>query len=245
MDSLFWLKNEITNLINQPSVLEGLFLYLGSLSGLISVVYVIFGRSFNRPLFKFNQRSSSGIITKNPEDNHDYYNLTIQGQLKNCSEAPNSISEIHYVIWENERKRNRSLAHGLILGSIQNKTLNKEQQLPIYFREKEGFELIIKTTIVLTGTHVEELVHAKRQIGNAFTLPKHTFNLAFVDTSGNFFDENGRIRSEREMGLWWTLPNTFNKLKKGNFFPCALHFTKIIMEKIKFTWTRIKRRLGL
>ena len=198
---------------NEKNIYETIFLYTGSIAGLISVFYVIVKQIFSRPHFKFDQHGSSGQIRKETGNDPEleFYDLSIEGTLRNCSLSPNSITEVVYVVWD-EKKRDRSLSHGLMMGEHKSTTAGKVIKLPIYFKPKESQRIRFKASICLTGTHDNELVKSYRPVkpGSPFVLPKYSYDIIFTDTVGNIFDEKGKVRSKELMNLWWTLPNTSN-----------------------------------
>ncbi|MDR3643251.1 MAG: hypothetical protein P4L74_06535 [Candidatus Doudnabacteria bacterium] len=202
-----------------------IILQIGSVSGLISLIYVIGQNVKKKKRFSFVFRGSAGGVTE--KDNLEFYNLSFDGHIKNQSLEPNSIIEISYVIWDNG-SRTRSLTNG-IGAEVHDGNQNKIS-LPILFSPYEGKHLKINFQICLTGTHVKALVYSKKPVqpGAAFYIPKHEFHLLFTDINGNLFDEKGALRSQKLIDLWWTLPNTFERLKSGNPFPYLWHMVKII-----------------
>lgn len=220
-----------------------LILDLGSISGLISLLFALKEQIKKRSKLKFDFRASSGRI--NTRDGLDFYDVTFDGYVKNQSNEQNSITEIFYLIWGNKR-RTRTLANGMGAEIFDAVDRTKKISLPILFEAKEGKHLIIKFNVCLTGTHVNELVRARRltEADSIFTLPKHEFNLAFKDVNEVLFDDKGQIRSQELMDLWWTLPNTFSVLKTGNPLPYLWHMLKILFKFVSYMTFSIFQRLG-
>lgn len=218
-------------------------LKVGSVSGLVSLVFTFRDQIKKRSKFKFDFRGSTGRAIM--RDSLEFYDITFDGYVKNQSNEQNSITEIHYLIWGN-KQRTRSLAHGTGAEIFDGTDPEKKISVPILFEPKEGKHLVIKFSVCLTGTHVSELVRAQKPVkeGSMFMLPKHEFVLAFEDVNEILFDDKGQIRSVKLMDLWWTLPNTFIYLKSGNPFPYIWHMFKILAAYISFKVSSVFKKIG-
>ena len=218
-------------------------LKVGSVSGLVSLVFAFREQLEKRSKFKFDFRGSSGKV--NTKDNLDFYDIVFDGYVKNQSNEQNSITEIFYLIWGN-KGRTRTLANGMGAEIFDATDKSKKVFLPILFEAKEGKHLIIKFSICLTGTHVNELVRAYKpiQVGSAFMLPKYEFSLAFKDVNEILFDDKGKIRSQKLIDLWWILPNTFNSLKTGNPFPYLWRMFRIFFTFLFYKVSSVVQRIG-
>lgn len=119
--------------------------------------------------------------------------------------------------------------------------------LPLRFEAKEGRHLVIKFDIVLTGSHHAELLKASMPStpGSPISWPKHEVMLVFKDTDEALFDDRGELRSQKLIDLWWTLPNTFHKLKEGNPLPYLNHMLKIGVEYVMYIIRKFTRKIGL
>lgn len=219
-------------------IIDGV-LKIGSVSGLASLMFTIQDQLKKRSKFKFDFRSHTGKITTH--DNLEFYEIMFDGYVKNQSNEQNSITDIFYSVWGN-KARTKTLANGMGAEILDADNQEKKIPLPILFEGKEGKHLIIKFSVCLTGTGVNELVRARRSVleGSPITLPKYEFTLAFKDVDETLFDDKGKIRSQKLIDLWWTLPNTFNSLKTGNPIPYFWHMLKILL-----AYAAWKQRLAL
>ncbi len=218
-------------------------LKIGSVAGLLSLVFSLRDQIKKRSKFKFDFRGSSGKI--DTRDNLDFYDIAFDGYVKNQSNEQNSITEIYYQIWGN-KGRTKTLASGMGAEIFDASDKSKKISLPILFEAKEGKHLIIRFSVCLTGTHVNELVRALKpvQTGSPFMLPKHEFSLSFKDVDEVLFDDKGKIRSQRLIDLWWTLPNTFSALKVGNPLPYLWHMFKIFFVYFFYKIFSVIQRIG-
>lgn len=221
-----------------------LVLKVGSISGLVSLPFTLKEHLNKRSKFKFDFRSSSAEIET--RDNLEFYNAVFTGYVKNQSNEQNSITDIHYFVWGN-RGRTKTLMHGTGVTVFDAADRSKKLPLPILFEAKEGKHLVVKFSVCLTGTDLKELVLARKEIkpGSFFTLPKYDFSLGFEDVNEVLFDDRGIVRSEQLIGLWWTLPNTFNKLKVGNPLPYLWHMLRILFTFVTYKVASWLRGIGL
>jgi hypothetical protein len=221
-------------------------LQIGSISGLLSLVFTISSHIRTRRRFSFGFRGSSG--TAAIRDNIEFYDLKYLGQVKNESSEPNSIVQIGYVVWAN-KARTRCLSNGI--NSVIKDHASVELHTPILFSPFEGKSLQIDFAVCLTGTHNREIVLARKDISKipgatpGLSLPKHEYELVFTDINGRLFDHTGQLRSQKLIDLWWTLENTFRSLKRGNPLPYLWHMKKIFFTSLLFRIRRFFWRLGL
>jgi len=218
-------------------------LQIGSISGLLSLVFTISSHVRTRRRFSFGFQSSSGKVAT--RDNLEFFDLKYLGQVKNESSEPNSIVQIGYVVWAN-KARTRSLTNGI--NSVIKDHGGVVLHTPILFSPFEGKSLQIDFAVCLTGTHNRGLILARTQIPGAtpgMSIPKHEYELVFTDINGRLFDHTGQLRSQRLMNLWWTLENTFRSLKGGNPLPYFWHLIKIFVTGFLFRTRRFFWRLGL
>jgi hypothetical protein len=221
-------------------------LQMGSISGLVSLVLTISSHIRKRRRFSFGFQGSSG--TAATRGNLEFYDWKYLGQVKNESSEPNSIVQIGYVVWAN-KARTRSLSNGF--NSVIKDHSGVELHTPILFSPFEGKALQIDFAVCLTGTHDREIILARKDISNipgamqGLSIPKHEYQLVFTDINGRLFDDTGKLRSQKLMDLWWTLPNSFRSLQRGNPFPYLRHMIKIFFTSLFFRIRRFFWRLGL
>jgi hypothetical protein len=203
-------------------------LKIGAVAAVISLVLTIQNQLKKRSKFKIDFRGISSET--NTRNNLEFRDIIFDGNVKNQSSEQNSITDIHYLIWAN-KARTRTLTNGF--GSEVFNAGDQESTipLPIIFQAKEGKHLIIKFSVCLTGTHVKELVEAQESVGESsrFIHAKYQFNLAFKDVGETLFDDKGKIKSQKLIDLWWTLPNTFKSRKTGNPLPYLRHLFRIFL----------------
>jgi hypothetical protein len=219
-------------------------LQIGSISGLISLVFTISAHVRTRRRFSFGFQGSSGSAATRGD--LEFYDWKYLGHVKNESSEPNSIVQVGYVVWAN-KARTRTLSNGMN-AVIKDRHTGVELHAPISFSPLEGKSLQIEFAVCLTGTHDREIILARRQIlgaSRSLSLPKHEYQLVFTDTNGRLFDQTGQLRSQKLMNLWWTLENTRRSLKRGNPLPYLWHMTKIVFTSLLFRIRRFFWRLGL
>jgi hypothetical protein len=221
-----------------------IILNIGSISGLIALVYTIFQSLQKRPKFKFDFSGQHGQQSR--EGSLDYYTFIFNGTLKNQSLDPNSINRISLVVWKN-RNRNETLRFGHGGVSIQNRSTQSEVHLPIIFTPREAMALEIKCKFPITGTSDERLLSefVPVQPGSQFLLPRHEYELVFEDVNENLYDQKGKLCNRKEIDLRWTLPNSTRTSRNCIYWPFIRHKLKILWSRIKFRWKIIFRSFGL
>jgi len=224
----------------QNTTIWQFILQAGSVAGLISLPYTILQFRKRRPQFKFDFRASSGTFIM--KDNLEQYHLLFDGYVKNQSLEPNSITNICYAVWGN-KSRTKTLSYG---GQPVSITMNPNSSktkldLPISFKSKESKHFQVEFDLVLQGSHDKALVEALEKISpeSEMYAPKYQYRLTFKDVNENLFDDQGRIKSQKLIDLWWLLPNTFNKLKEGNPLPYIFHMLKILYFYVLFKLRRL------
>jgi len=243
MMPIFYLKIMSSDILNTNNAWQ-VILNIGSISGLIALIYTIFQSLRKRPKFKFDFSGRHGKSSH--EENLDYYTFTFSGTLKNQSLDPNSINKIFLVVWEN-RKKNETLRFGHGGITIKNKTNNEEIHLPIIFTPREAMALEIKCKFPVTGTSDDKLLRefVPIQPGSQFLLPKHEYELAFEDVNENLYDHKGKLCNREEIDLRWTLPNSIRDIQNGIYWPFIRHKFKITWSRIRFKWKIILQSFGL
>lgn len=220
-----------------------LILQTGSISGLLTLFYTISHNLKKKPRFKFDFRVSSGTFIF--KDNLEQYHLLFDGYVKNQSIEPNSITNICYAVWAN-KSRTKTLSCGgqPFLITLNPNSSQSSVDLPILFKPRESKHLRIEFYIVIQGTHDKKLVETVEKLSptSEFYAPKYQYRLTFKDVNENLFDDQGRIKSQKLMDLWFLLPNTFNKLQNGNPLPYMGHMLKILYVYVIFN---LKRLIGI
>ncbi|MBI2066005.1 hypothetical protein HYT60_00665 [Candidatus Woesebacteria bacterium] len=213
-------------------------LQIGSISGLITLIYTVLINRKNKPGFKFGFRGSSRQTFQ--KDKLEYCRFDYNGIIRNKSEKPNTITSINLVVWENNKKRDKTLSFGHEPTSILDVSKNKKIRLPVNFKLKEARHFHLKYEIALTGSHDEQLIKEREPLPHSpfLSISKYDYKLIFEDVNENLFDDQGALRSREEINLWWTLPNTFKKLQNGNFLPFIKHYLHLQLVRLNF---RIKR----
>lgn len=168
------------------------------------------------------------------------------GLVRNQSTDPNSIARIHLVVWADTKKRSTKT-----FGYIPNEIVENGSQitLPISFDPRQGRQLDLTYELVLTGSHEMALATAQEPLpastpglapGQVLTLPKYAYELAFEDTLGNLFDQEGLPRNRKEIDLRWTLGNF-----RGRPRLYVQQLFKIGSSRAAFFVRRTVRRVGL
>lgn len=219
-------------------------LKLGSLAGLVSLIFIIKKQVEKRPKFKFDFHGSRGTVTA--RDGMHFYDVEFIGHVKNQSTEQNSITTVFYVMWKNN-SRTMTLTNGMNAQVFDPDDNDKNIPLPILFKAKQGKHLRIKFSICVTGTGVGPLIAELEPVlpGSNVMVQKNKITLAFVDTNEIMFDERGHIRSKKLFDLWWTLPNTFSPLGSGNPIPYAKHMLRILVAYIHFKGRSLMIAVGL
>lgn len=218
-------------------------LEVGSFSGLLSILFTLREKSRKKPKFKYTFRGSSRDHFI--KDGHNYCKLTFTGDIKNQSSEPNSITNIYYAIWDG-KSRSRTLAFG---GEpvIENLPTKQIQHLPLSFNPKESKRLSIQYEQIVSGNHLEKLLTDVTRFSSDSNvyLPKHNPRIVLQDTNENIFEENGELLNRKLIDLWWTLPNSFESLKKGNPIPWLSHMLKIFLNFLVYKITKLIYLIGV
>ncbi len=210
-----------------------LLLKVGSLAGLVGLVYGIHNNRKNRPRFKFTFEAS--VVNYDKDDkNQAYYCFT--GIIRNQSLQPNTIIRLYLTVW-GSKKKGATLRFGHAVKHIYdvaNTEDRNELSLPLYFQPKDARRVEIWFPISLTGTQDGKLLNEKDKAislpdGSSLLMPKHKWEFLIEDTAENMFDyTSGRTTSRELTDLWWTLPNYSNKPVKYGKQICKIGwaFTK-------------------
>lgn len=204
-----------------------LLLKIGSLAGLVGLVYGIHNNRKNRPKFKFTFGAS--VVNYDKEDkNTAYYCFT--GIIRNQSLQPNTIVRLYLTVWDS-KKKGATLRFGHVVRHIydvSNTEDRKELSLPLYFKTKEARRVEIWFPISLSGTQDGKLLKEKGKViplpdGGSLSMPKHKWEFQMEDTTENMFDyTSGRTTSRELTDLWWTLPNYSKKPFKYSKQVCKI-----------------------
>jgi len=216
---------------------------------IVGVPYLVASYRRRTPRLSFSF-SGSAREAFDDQDGRAYCRFIFQGSVRNASLDPNSIEKIYLLVWKSRRKK------GVRTYGSYSPTVTEggsELPLPIRLDARQGRTLRVVFEVALDG-HVVELVNAVQPLSPAIPgtppgaqlyLPKYTFELAFEDIAGNFFDQDGTLRNRRGIDRRWTLENTFRHLKDGNPLPFLKHITWIGMGDAVFFVKRNVRRLGI
>lgn len=221
-----------------------IILEIGSFSGLFSVLFTLREKSRKKPRFKYTFR---GLNWKDyvKENGHTFRKLHFDGDIKNQSSEPNSITNIYYVIWDG-KSRSRTLTFGgePVIELLPTKQV---EHLPLSFNPKESKRLSLEYEVIITGTHLEKIFSEVIRVSDEshVYLPKYEPKLIFQDTNENLFAENGELLNRKLIDLWWTLPNSFESLKKGNPLPWIKHMLKIVFNSISHKITKVIYSIGV
>jgi len=219
-------------------------LKFGSISGLVSLIYLVFQSLQKRPRFKLDFQGSSGEHYDN--DGVHFFRHSYSGILKNQSLEPNSVTHFYLAVWGNKKKTSTlRFGHGGI--KIVDKSDDNEIKLPIHFSPREAKNLHITFEFPVKGTADERLLQEYNEVkqGTGVYLPKHEYEICTQDISENMFDSNGRQINRDEINLRWTLPNTVRELQQGKVFPFIKHSGKIIKSKLFFQSKLLMQGFGL
>lgn len=219
-------------------------LKLGSLSGLVSLVYLIFQNLRKRPRFKLDFYSSSGEHFE--KDGMYFFRHSYIGILKNQSLDPNTVTRLHLAVWGNTKKTSSlRFGHGGV--NIVDKANDEEIKLPLHFGPREAKHLNIVFEFPVKGTVDECLLqeHTEVKAGTGLYRPKHEYEICIEDVGENLFDSKGSQINKDEVNLRWTLPNTVRELQQGSIGPFIKHSWKIIRSKISFRFKVLMQALGL
>lgn len=223
-------------------IVDGIF-KAGSISGLLALLFNIREQLRKRSRFKFDFQGTNG--RNYVQHGHLYLELNFDGFVKNQGNEVNSITQVSTIIWKN-KSRTQTLSQNTAcrIFRVDN---GEELFLPILFQPREGHRLRIQFDLCLTGTQLVELVQARveRPAGSGFHLPRHEFKLAFKDVNETLFDDTGRIRSQKLINLWWTLPNAIDDWKRGKRLPILMHTTAIFVAYVGWRLKLIASAIGL
>lgn len=219
-----------------------ILLKAGSLSGLLSFVYLIFQNLRRRPKFKIDFQGSHGKHFM--KDNLHFFEFGYTGIIKNQSLDPNTVTKLYLAVWGNKQKTS-SLRFGSSPLKIIDKTKGEEVRLPIMFAPREAKTLSLTYQFPVKGTADEKILTEYIEVGNNAYLPKHTYEVCTEDTAENLYDNSGNPLNRREIDLRWTLPNTVRDLQKGKRLPLIKHNIGIAKARLYFYVKRASQALGL
>lgn len=203
-------------------------LKIGSLAGLVSLVYQIHNNWKSRPSFKFTFEASGLEKTGEGKEQRGVYHF--QGIFRNASLNPNSIVRLYLTVWDSKR-RGSVLRYGHNVQKLEEVNTKKNLHLPLRFESKEAMRLLIFFEFPIKGTQDERLLseYEQHDFGNMrIPFPKHRYEFVVEDVSGNRFDYGSYLMSQDLIDLWWTLPN-FSK-KPTRYF---IHLVKIALAFVR------------
>lgn len=213
---------------------------IAAVVAVVSLPYLVIKARQGQPRFSFQLAGSYREFFN--RDNLDYCRMHFTGTLKNHSTKPNSVQRIILVVWSDPKKRSVK-RFGFGVSRIECEGVDLHE--PLLFDAKEGKTLNVDFEIPLTGTSDKELVEAFRAIGENMYLPQYEYELAFEDTDGHLFDQEGILRNRTAIDLRWTLPNTYQQLTEGRMLPFLRHLGKIYWASARFTIRKFIRSLGV
>lgn len=182
---------------------------IGSLAGLVAVVYQIHNNRKNRPRIAF---TFEGSVVNYDKDDNKRAHYCFTGIFRNQSLKPNSIVRLYLTVWD-KKKRQSTPRFGHGVDKVQDISNLKEKKilaLPLYLKPKEARKLEIWFPIYLEGTQDRQLLEVTRKFSeeSSILLPKHRWEFLIEDTAGNLFDYyKPRLINRKLIDLWWTLPN--------------------------------------
>lgn len=217
-------------------------LNIGSIAGLLALVYTIFASLRRRPKFKFVSYHRSGRVIE--INGVKYQRFEFTGFIKNQSLDPNTLIRVYLVVWAN-RRNNATLRFSCSGLKIFDNS-NKEISLPIRFLPKEAVELKIVFEFEYSGID-KKLIEAVIPFKPSSTtlVYKYEYQLAFEDINENYFDQRGRLININEKNLRWTLSNAFKDYQQGNVKSFIKHRIKIVFAKILFKLKTLFQSLGI
>lgn len=214
---------------------------VGSVSVIFSIIYSARHHSRTRAKFSFDFRSSG--VRSIEKEGKKYAQLFWNGIVKNESLSENSITEFNYAVWASKNKF-RTKANGMIITGMEVEGEDGGES-PVTFGPNEAKKIQINHEVSLEGSPSKQEAFSGERVHPGLRLPKYETELLFKDVRGNLFDENGILRSQRLIDLWWTLPDSTRKLNSGNPFPALMHFSKIAFFTLLYFMKRFFRFIGL
>jgi hypothetical protein len=219
-------------------------LKLGSISGLLSLLYLVFQNLRKRPKFKLDFHGSTGKHFE--KEGLHFYRFSYSGMLKNQSLDPNTVTRLHLVVWGNKKKTS-SLRFGYGGVTIKDESIEGEIKLPLVFSPREAKHLNIIVEFPVKGTADEKILqeHVEVKPGTGLYRQKYDYEICIEDINENLFDSQGTQINRDEISLRWTLPNTINDLQQGKIWPFLSHSGRIVKSRIKFRVKVLMQALGL
>lgn len=218
-----------------------LLLKVGSLAGLVAIVYQIHNNRRNRPRFIFTFEASV-VVNDEKEADQAYYCFT--GIIRNQSLNPNGVVRLWLTVWDS-KKKGSTLRFGHVVRHIydvSNTEDRKELSLPLYFQPKEAKRLEIWFQISPKGTQDGKILAKTKLLSDdiPIQMPVHQWEFLIEDTAENMFDYTKSRTVSRELAeLWWTLPNYSNKPTKY-----VKHLGKIVWSFAKHQSSKLVSALG-
>lgn len=218
-------------MINLSDFIE-LILKLGSLAGLVGLIYQIHNSRKLRPQLQFTFEGSHAEFFD--RDKLKFCNYHFQGIFKNLSLTPNTIVRLYLTVWEN-KKKGSTLRFGHGVKELRETYTQDIKNLPLRFEPKQAYNLKVIFEFPLTGTQDEKIISQLKRLGETnYFLPKYQYQFIIEDVNGNFFDYNSSPISKELIDLWWTLSNYSSKPLKyfGQILKIGFVFLKNIYRKL-------------
>lgn len=192
---------------------------VGSLAGLLAIIYQIHNNRKNRPLFSFTFEGSFAKFFK--EDKIDYCDYHFHGIIRNTSLKPNTIVRLYLTVW-NSKKKGSVLRYGHGVKKLINLGGDEKLTLPLRFDVKQAYKLEAIFNFPISGTGDKKILEAtipfKTNLGE-FQMPKYKYEFLIEDVCGNLFDHRSSVMNKELIDLWWTLGN-YSKNPVSYFKQC-------------------------
>ncbi len=226
-------------------LLIDIILKAGSVSGLVSLVYLIFQSLRRCPRLKLDCIGGSSETFE--RDGIQFYRISYSVILRNPSLDPNTVTRLYLAVWENTKKKTSALRFGYGDVTVKVGSTDEQIHLPVAFAPKDAKQLKIIFEFPINGTADERLLqeNAIAVPGTTLHKPRHEYEICIEDTSGNLFDGQGKQINRDEINLRWTLPNKIRELQQGRMWPFIHHSLRLAKSRIRFRLKVTGRSLGL
>lgn len=230
-----------------------ILLKAGSLSGLVSLLYLIYNNWRKKPKLIFHVKGSA--LDEFYKEGEQFCRFNYITAISNLSLTPNSVLNFWLIVFKN-RKTNLTLRNGHgNLREIKDITNQDLLKLPLFFGPKESKDLELKFEFKVKGTADEKVIRIMEQIkdahippalaGQTFYRHMYRYEVCIEDINGNIFDKDGNKVNREEMNLRWTLPNYQGDRQKGKKLPLIKHRLKIIRARLAFAFINLLSHVGL
>lgn len=202
--------------IQIQNVVDGV-LKLGSIAGLIAIIYQIHNNRKQRPRLSFTFENSFAEFYK--QDNLEFCDYHFSGIFRNSSLTPNTIVRLFLTVWDS-KKSNSVLRFGHTVKQVLNQNTSNEVKLPLRLEAKQAYRLEIIFNFPLTGSQDKKILEAKlptKLNGVDVLSPKHQYVFLIEDVAGNYFDYNSGLMSRELIDMQWLLSNHAKNPKRYFF----------------------------